>query len=113
MIARRLETVLVGQVGEVDVLSLGRGVGERAVDLLGLQIFHSRILQDALLAHHDAVTGLVGGVETAVEVDLRVLADDGDGLFGGSRPSDGHYKGENGETGLDNAFSFGKFFYCV
>lgn len=95
MSALWLETVLVGEVGELDDGAVWGGVLEIALHLFGLGVFVAGVLQGALLVGGDPVAGFEGGPVGSIEVHLGVLSDDGDGLVAAELGSGGG--GQDGE----------------
>lgn len=78
-----LESVLVGYVRQLNGGSIGGGVREASLDLLGLCVLLAGVFQLALFLRGDAVAGFVAGTVGAVKVHFRFLADYGDLFIAG------------------------------
>lgn len=91
-----LESILVGDVCELDVATIFAGVGELALNLQG-RLFSTNVLQGSFLVGSNTVAGFVRPLVGAIGVDLALLLHDGDGLSG----SLGSGEGDSQETEKD------------
>lgn len=85
-----LETVLVGDVAQLDLFAARSGILDGSLDFFGFGVFVTGVLQYSLFVSRDTITGLIGRSVGAVEVDFGILADDRDRLISGELGSAGY-----------------------